>query len=93
MRKSTVPTSGKALKWIFWGIVITITLIWLISQQIQLNKFRAENAALEKEMKVMEEEYADLSNEDTTLTDEEIKNIARQELHLIENDDQVVKPK
>ena len=49
-----------SLPLIGWGIVITIAVIWLISQQIKINEYQAEIADLKKEEDISKERISEL---------------------------------
>lgn len=79
MKNETAPKSKKFLGWIFWGIIISATLIWLMSQQGKINKYEAEKAELEKSQEALEERNEELSTIGSQLTEEEYEREARKQ--------------
>lgn len=77
MKNSTLPT-GKLIGRICWIVVIVITVICLISQQITINKYADEVAKLEDERAELKERNDELATM-TELSDEDFEREARKQ--------------
>ncbi|MBR5535876.1 MAG: septum formation initiator family protein [Clostridia bacterium] len=77
MKNTTLP-SAKLVGRICWIVVIVITIICLISQQLKINKYAGEVAKLQEE----KEELRDRNEELATMnefSDEDFERIAREQ--------------
>lgn len=80
------PLSGGVLgilslgvvRWICWGVVIAIVLIWMTAQQIKINDYKAELAELSEAEMNNQERISELETMDEVyLSDEYIEREAR----------------
>lgn len=83
---------GVSIGWgaLFWFAVAVVSIICIIGQQITINKFTADKAALEKEHLAKKERYADIENEDPSLSDEEAERKAREDLGMVKPGEQIL---
>ncbi|MGM9550686.1 MAG: septum formation initiator family protein [Clostridia bacterium] len=81
---------NKKIRWIFWGIVIACTVACVVSQQLTINKKKAEVARLEESIDAMNERKLELeTQENTYMSDEYIEDIARERLGYVRSDEVV----
>lgn len=81
-----------AVSWTTLAIVVfaLIFIVWMILQQITINKYNAEKAELQKEHQVKQEKLDDLNNEDPSLSYEEAERKAREELGMVKPGEQIL---
>ncbi len=76
--KNTTLTTGKLIGRICWIVVIIITVICLISQQVIINKYADEVEKLEDERDDLKERNEELATM-TELSDEDFEREARRQ--------------
>ncbi len=81
---------NKKVRWIFWGIVIACAVTTVVSQQITINKKKAEVDRLDASIEAMNERKAELeTQENTYMSDEFIEDVARERLGYVRSDEVV----
>ncbi|MBQ8002698.1 MAG: septum formation initiator family protein [Clostridia bacterium] len=83
--KNTTLTPKKIAGRICWLVVIVITVICLVSQQITINKYAERVAKLESERDNLKE-YNDELSTMTELTDEDYERAAREQGYVRPNE-------
>ncbi len=84
MKNTTLP-SAKLIGRICWIVVIVITVICLISQQITINKYAEKVAKLEDERNSLSERNDELSTM-TELSEEDYERAAREQGYVRPNE-------
>lgn len=83
MTKNNGPQTRKIVRWTFWGIIIAITLFWLVSQQLELNRLESQKERQARVLQEKQERSDELETEDASLSDEDVKRSAQSDLGLI----------
>ncbi len=83
---------GFAVGWTTLAIVFfaLVFIVWMIFQQITINKYNAEKAELQKEHQAKQEKLDDLNREDPSLSYEEAERKAREELGMVKPGEQIL---